>query len=177
MTKGTEYLFSLYYGDSTTPQYEFTKRLLTSVPTFQEAHASKWVDLENVGTENIRNLSGLNAFEKLRPVANQTTLDISWLGHVMNSVEVSSINTNLQRAFYPRATPGDTVARGLNYGTLAPQLDQDGISLEMQWTQARNSNGTPNLADLNLSRTISLGLRTWDASWKSQDYIIQTSEP
>lgn len=177
MTKGTEYLFSLYYGDNTTPQYEYTKRLLTSVPTFQEAHASKWVDLENVGTVNIPNLTGLNAFEPLRPVANQTTLDISWLGHVMNSVEVSSINTNLQRAFYPRATPGDTVARGLNYGTLAPQLDQDGIPLEMQWTQARNSNGTPNLADLNLSRTISLGLRTWDGSWKSQDYLIQTSAP
>jgi len=177
MTKGTEYLFSLYYGDSTTPQYEFTKRLLTSVPTFQEAHASKWVDLENVGTVNIRNLSGLNAFELLRPVANQTTLDISWLGHVMNSVEVSSINTNLQRAYYPRATPGDVVARGLNYGTLAPQLDQDGISLEMQWTQSRNTDGTPNLADLNRSRTISLGLRTWDASWKSQDYLIQTSAP
>lgn len=179
MTKGTEYLFSLYYGNNSIPQYEFTKRLLTSVPTFQQAHASSWVDLENVGSVNIRNLTGTNAFEALRPVANQTTLDISWQGHVMNSVEVSSINTNLQRAFYPRATPGDTVARGLNYGTLAPQLDQDGVSLEMQWTQPRNTDGTPNMTQspLNLSRTISLGLRTWDASWKSQDYLIQTSAP
>ena len=179
MTKGTEYLFSLYYGNGKTPQIEYTKRLLTSVPTFQEAHGSKWVDLENVGTVNIRNLSGLNAFEPLRPLANQTTMDISWLGHVMNSVEVSSINTNLQRAHYPRATPSDAVARGLNYGTLAPQLDQDGVPLEMQWTWARNTDGTPNLAEspLNLSRTISLSLRTWDGSWKSQDYLIQTSAP
>lgn len=179
MTKGTEYLFSLYYGNSTTPQYEYYKRLLTSVPTFAEAHASNWVNLENVGTVNIRNLTGTNAFESLRPVANQTTLDISWQGQVMNSVEVASINTNLQRAHYPRATPGDSVARGLNYGTLAPQLDQDGVSLEMQWTGATNTDGTPKLTEspLNLSRTISLSLRTWDNSWKSQDYIIQTYNP
>lgn len=179
MTKGTEYLFSLYYGNSTTPQYEYYKRLLTSVPTFAEAHASKWVNLENVGTVNIRNLTGTNAFESLRPVANQTTLDISWRDQVMNSVEVASINTNLQRAHYPRATPGDSVARGLNYGTLAPQLDQDGVSLEMQWTGATNTDGTPKLTEspLNLSRNISLSLRTWDYSWKSQDYIIQTYNP
>ena len=179
MTKGTEYLFSLYYGNSKTPQYEYTKRLITSVPTFEEAHASSWINLENVGTVNIRNLTGTNAFESLRPSANLTTLDISWQGHVMNSVEVGSINTNLQRAHYPRATPSDSVARGLNYGTLAPQLDQDGVYLEMQWTGATNTDGTPKLTEspLNLSRTISLSLRTWDNSWKSKDYIIQTYNP
>jgi hypothetical protein len=94
----------------------------------------------------------------------------------MNSVEVSSINTNLQRAHYPRATPSDSVARGYNYGTLAPQLDQDGVSLEMQWTGSTNADGSPNMSQspLNVYRNLSLSLRTWDGSWKSQDFQIET---
>ena len=193
MTKGTEYQFSLYYDNNSTPVYVYTKRLNTSMPTFNEVHAMNWINLETVGTVgtvgavNIQNLSGTNAFEGLRPGPNQTTLDVSWTGQLMNALEVTSINTNLQRAHYPRATPGDAVARGLSYGTLAPQLDQDGISLPMQWSEGKDSlTGEPIIsvtstttppvvsATPNLSRTISFSLRTWDGSWKSQDYFIET---
>jgi hypothetical protein len=176
MTRGTEYQFSLFYNNSSTPEYVYTKRLNTSVPTFAEAHASPWLNLESVGNVNLLSLKGSNAFEGLRPQPNQTTLDISWSGHKMNSLEVTNINTNLQMPHYPRASPSDSVARGLTYGTLAPQLDQDGISREMQWTGSTNPDGTPNMTQspLNLLRNISLSLRTWDGSWKSQDFFIET---
>jgi hypothetical protein len=176
MTRGTEYQFSLFYGNSSTPEYVYTKRLNTSVPTIAEAHASPWLNLESVGNVNLLSLSGNNAFESLRPQDNQFTLDISWSGHRMNSLEVTSINTNLQIPHYPRASPGDVVARGLTYGTLAPQLDQDGIPQKMQWTGSTNPDGTPNMTQtpLNLFRNISLSLRTWDGSWKSQDFQIET---
>lgn len=183
MTQGTEYQFSLYYTGSTVPVYVYTKRLNTSMPSLSDVHAMSWVNLNTVAETNIQNLTGTSPFEALRPGPNQTTLDISWTGHQMNALEVTSINTNLQRAHYPRATPSDAVARGLSYGTLAPQLDQDGVSLPMQWSELRdNVTGEPittvtgtSTPTSNLSRTLSFSLRTWDGSWKSQDYLIETS--
>jgi hypothetical protein len=85
-------------------------------------------------------------------------------------------------AHYPRASPGDSVARGYAEGTLQPQLDQDGIAREMQWTANLDTmkqpvTGLTTDMTLPLSRTISMSYRSWDHSWKSQDYLFLTSSP
>ena len=185
MTQGTAYRFQLFYGNETTPTYTIGKRLRTTLPSLATLHAMDWVQLDLVGSSSLQALVGstpaskANPFEALRPVAGTTTLDVSWTGQVMNRTEISSANTNLQRDHYPRCTPGDTVARGLNYVTLAPQLDQDGIPLEMQWSSFTTSVGapitTPNDLTLGLSQVISLQHRSWDGSWKSQDFLLETS--
>jgi|GEM_PF-1341996 len=184
-TQGTAYRFSLFYGNERTPSLQVSRRLRTSLPTWPAVHAMSWVQLDKVGGSSLQSLIGsasattLNPFEALRPVAGLTTLDVSWTGQMMNRTEIFAANTNLQAAHYPRATPGDTVARGLNYVTLAPQLDQDGIPLEMQWSASTLSNGTPVTSPagpgLGLSQVISLQHKTWDGSWKSQDFLIETS--
>lgn len=190
MTAGTEYLFKLYYGTRTTPTYTYTKRLYTSMPDLTKAHLETWVDLDKVGEASLKDAlatatatpAPLNPFEAFRPQPSQTSMYVSWIGQKQNEIEISSINTNLQMAHYPRATPGDSVARGYAEGTLQPQLDQDGIALEMQWTANLNAmkqpvTGLTTDMTLQLSRTISLSYRTWDRSWKSQDYFFLTSSP
>jgi hypothetical protein len=185
MTQGTGYQFKLFYGNEATPTHTIYKRLRTTLPSLATLHAMDWVKLDMVGSTSLQGLVGsastaaANPFEALRPVAGTTTLDVSWTGQVMNRTEIFGANTNLQRDHYPRCTPGDTVARGLAYVTLAPQLDQDGIPLEMQWSSARTAVGapitTPNDLSLGLSQVISLQHRTWDGSWKSQDFLIETA--
>lgn len=185
MTQGTAYRFQLYYGNETTPTYTIGKRLRTTLPSLATLHAMDWVQLDMVGNTSLQGLVGSanastnNPFEALRPVAGTTTLDVNWTGQVMNRTEIIGANTNLQRDHYPRCTPGDTVARGLNYVTLAPQLDQDGIPLEMQWSSATTAVGAPITAPidlgLGLSQVISLQHKTWDGSWKSQDFLIETA--
>jgi hypothetical protein len=188
MKQGTEYLFSLYYGNSTTPTYQYSKRLNTSAPSLSEAVTMPWVKLNNVGGFSIDNAissalisasstSAAVNFESLRPAAGQFRLDVDWTGQSMNTVEIWGLNTSLQRAHYPRATPGDSVARGLSYGTLAPQLDQDGVDLEIQYSGTTvPETGQPIITGTNvpLQRVISLSHRTWNGSWKSQDFLIET---
>ena len=185
MTQGTSYRFQLFYDNETTPTHTITKRLRTTLPSLATLHAMDWVQLDTVGSTGLQGLVGsatattANPFEALRPVAGTTTLDVGWTGQEMNRTEIIGANTNLQRAHYPRCTPGDSVARGLNYVTLAPQLDQDGIPLEMQWSIAATSTGVPitapNDLSLGLMQVISLQHRTWDGSWKSQDFWIETA--
>ncbi len=188
MTQGTEYLFILYYGNSSVPTYQYTKRLNTTVPTLAQMGEMPWVKLDNVGGFSINgaissalatatNINAAVNFETLRPTPNVFTLDVDWTGQSMNTVEISGLNTSLQRAHYPRAIPGDFVARGLSYGTLAPQLDQNGINLEIQYSGTTDATtGQPITTGPNypLQRIISLFHRTWDGSWKSQDFQIET---
>jgi len=190
MTAGTEYLFKLYYGTSTTPTYTYTKRLNTSMPDLTKADSETWVILDNVGGVSLKSAvetagTTPNPFEAFRPQPGQTSMKVTWAGQVQNSIEISSINTNLQMAHYPRATPGDSVARGYAEGTLVPQLNQDGVEREMQWTanvddttqQPVTGTGLTTDMTLQLSRTISMSYRTWDGSWKSQDYLFLTNSP
>jgi hypothetical protein len=190
MTAGTEYLFKLYYGTRTTPTHTYTKRLLTSMPDLTKAHLQTWVDLDKVGEASLQGAlatatatpATLNPFESFRPLPSQTSMYVNWTGQVQNQLEISSINTNLQMAHYPRASPGDSVARGYAEGTLQPQLDQDGIAREMQWTANLDTmkqpvTGLTTDMTLPLSRTISMSYRSWDHSWKSQDYFFLTNSP
>lgn len=180
MTAGTEYRFSLYYNNETSPTYTYSKRLLTSAPDLTKAHQEAWVNLDMVGTASLvtamsQPVTVVNPFEAFKPVAGETSKYLSWTGQVMNSIEISNINTNLHLPQNPRATPGDAVGRGLSYGTLNPQLGADGVPVEMQYSTIDYTTGLPiTTGTITPIRTLSLGYRTWDNSWKTHDYVFET---
>jgi hypothetical protein len=182
MTAGTEYTFRLYYNNETSPTYTYSKRLRTSAPDLTKAHLDSWVNLDMVGSASLVAAMGqantfVNPFESFKPLPNETSKYLSWTGQVMNSVEISNINTNLQLPQTPRATPGDAVARGLSYGTLNPQLGADGVPVEMQYSTVNSQTGLPNTAaPVTPLRILSLGYRTWNGSWKSHDYQFETDK-
>ena len=182
MTVGTEYTFRLYYNNQTTPTFTFAKRLLTSAPDLTKAHLDNWVNLDMVGTASLvaamaQPTSAVSPFEAFRPVAGETSKYLSWTGQVMNSVEIGSINTSLQLAQGPRATPGDGVGRGLTSGTLYPQLGADGVPVEMQYSTMDPTTGLPATSGtVTPYRVISLGYRTFDYSWKTHDYLFETAK-
>lgn len=177
MLQGTEYEFSLYYDNGIQPTFVYTKRLNTSMPSINDISSMSWVSLSNIGgvsidtalSQVVTTTSPLN-LSSLTPKTGIYTTWVSWNGQIQNVLEISQLNAALELPFTPRATPGDSVARGYNNGIISPQLNQNGNPMMMQW-HSTNTDGNPST---DLQTTISLSYRTWNGSWKSQDYQFES---
>lgn len=143
LTSGTPLTIEVFYGGQTTPTYSFSKSLNSSLQDLSKVDMRKWVMLDPA------------TLVAARPTPGQTSLDLSWTGQVMNSVEVRSATVSLANAGATVSAPDEPVARGSNAITLWP-------TGEIQWAPP---SAIPNASWL---RGILLTHRTWDGSVKSQ---------